>query len=722
MMQLLMDNMGQVVGITLIHSLWQGLLIYLALRILFLCFPTLSAKKKYLFSLSALFTIAIVFVYTFVAEVEKYDWQPSISKDYIPVSKPIDITHQTAYNGYVDLAKFDLDTSNISFNSIFKASLPYITWFYLIGLFINISMIGIAWNRIQLIKKNLWDAQYLQAKVDAFLVQFKIDAKVRVSFSRLIDVPCVVGYIKPIVLLPVTLTTLLSAEEVEAILLHELSHIKNNDYVLNLVQQMVSVLLFFNPFAQLISREVTAERENRCDDWVVMKTGKPLIYASALVKLEETRHEEVRLALAASGKKYFLRTRIERILNTHQSARNIRHWLLLVLFICSAVFWFSFKTTSKTEFNLSGKISGDIESVNLYYMNEQGKPVTEKYTTQNGAFVFKGHINGPRLVFLTAIKEKSKPVNTSFFIGPGTVSAIGDYKDLEHITINGSAAQRDYQTYKAQSASLNQRAAALIAQWSQLNTERRKAIKQHKSEKEIALLEQKMEENTDQLIPYRNKIEDYTREYITTHPHSYVSALQLVVYAKGWPINTVKTLFNNFDAEVKNSSYGKAISRIMLEMEGTPLGTKAADFTAQEHNEKQVRLSDLKGKVVMLDFWTSAQPQLANTPYLINIYKKYQHKGFDIISVADDDKDSESWKRYIRKTGVDRLWHQVLRGVKYNEDNIDLTNAIDRKFNVSVLPTRILIGTDGQIIGRYIGSEQNAELDKKLAILFDKKP
>jgi glutathione peroxidase-family protein len=149
----------------------------------------------------------------------------------------------------------------------------------------------------------------------------------------------------------------------------------------------------------------------------------------------------------------------------------------------------------------------------------------------------------------------------------------------------------------------------------------------------------------------------------------------------------------------------------------------AADFTARGNDGKQIRLSDFKGKVVLLNFWTSVQPQLDNTPNLITLYKKYHQKGFDMISIADDDADPDAWKRYIKKTGVDRLWHQVLRGVEYNEDGPpDITNAIDKQFNVSVLPTRILVGRDGEIIGRYIGTEANAELDEKLAMLFDKKP
>jgi len=716
-MQLLVDNMAQVLGITLIHSLWQGLIVYLALRILLFCFSSLSSDKKYYCSLVALFAIATVFIYTFVAEVSVYNWQPAISVDYVPVSNPMDLTGQVAYTGYAHLTKA---VSSLSLNTIFKASLPYIASLYLIGLVINLIRIGMAWSKIQTIKQSLWDAQYLQAKVDAFSGQFNIAQKVRVSFSRLIDVPCVVGYLKPIILLPVTLTTQLSAEEVESILLHELSHIKNNDYVLNLAQQMVSVLLFFNPLAQLISREISVERENRCDDWVVSKTGKPITYASALVKLEETRYEGVRLALAASGKKYFLRTRIERILNTRQSTKNMWHWLLLLLFICSVVFWFALKTTSKTAFNLSGKISGGVDSVSLYYPNEQGAWMTEKsIVKEDGSFSFSGHINGSRLVYLNAFKDKNKRTDANFFIGTGTITVTGDYAALKYLTVKGSAAQDDYRDYQLQTAAINQGAAALIEEWQQLSRQMRKVKEQSKNENQLSAMDNQMEEINNKLMPYRGQLESNTRAYIATHTKSYVSALQLAIYAKGWPVNAVKTLFNNFDDEIKNSSYGKAVSRIILEIEGNPPGSMAADFTAKEDNGKLVSLNDMKGKVVMLNFWTSAQPGLDNTPHLITIYKKYHQKGFDIIGIADDDADPDAWKRYLKKTGVDHLWHQVLRGVNYSNGRADVSNAIDNKFSVNVLPTRILIGRDGKIIGRYIGTEGNEELDKQLSALFD---
>ena len=86
-------------------------------------------------------------------------------------------------------------------------------------------------------------------------------------------------------------------------------------------------MLFFNPFAQLINRIINQERENGCDDLVVEKTGKPLIYAQALLKLEETQGIQFQLALAATGKKYHLLNRIERIMKTKKPIGNVRHLL-----------------------------------------------------------------------------------------------------------------------------------------------------------------------------------------------------------------------------------------------------------------------------------------------------------------------------------------------------------------------------------------------------------
>ena len=129
----------------------------------------------------------------------------------------------------------------------------------------------------------------------------------------------------------------MSAEEIEIIILHELAHIKRNDYLINLAQQAMSVLLFFNPFAQLINRVINQERENSCDDIVIEASKKPLVYAHALLKLEQTRQQEWQLALAATGKKYHLLNRIERIMKTKKPIGNARHILLAIALLTASI-------------------------------------------------------------------------------------------------------------------------------------------------------------------------------------------------------------------------------------------------------------------------------------------------------------------------------------------------------------------------------------------------
>ena len=177
----------------------------------------------------------------------------------------------------------------------------------------------------------------IQYKVAQFAKMLGIGKSVKVGLSKLVDGPCMAGYFKPVILLPFSLATYLSADEIEAVLLHELAHIKRNDYLINLLQQVIAILLFFNPCAQLINRIINEERENSCDDLVVNTTSKPLAYAKALLKLEETRENDLQLAMSAIGKKYYLLNRIERIMKTKKTTPGIRPALAAMLILTISI-------------------------------------------------------------------------------------------------------------------------------------------------------------------------------------------------------------------------------------------------------------------------------------------------------------------------------------------------------------------------------------------------
>jgi hypothetical protein len=114
-------------------------------------------------------------------------------------------------------------------------------------------------------------------------------------------VPLTLGFFKPVILLPVAMANNLTLEQTEAILLHELAHIRRNDYLLNLGVAALELLFFFNPFSRLLINEVKREREHRCDDWVMQFRYDPHTYVSALLSLATHSPQRPLLTLAATG-------------------------------------------------------------------------------------------------------------------------------------------------------------------------------------------------------------------------------------------------------------------------------------------------------------------------------------------------------------------------------------------------------------------------------------
>ncbi|HEX2455723.1 MAG TPA: M56 family metallopeptidase [Vicinamibacterales bacterium] len=136
-----------------------------------------------------------------------------------------------------------------------------------------------------------------------------ITRSVQLLESAGVEVPTVIGWLKPVVLLPTSAVAGLAPQQLEAILAHELAHIRRHDYLVNLLQTLVETLLFYHPAVWWLSRRVRIERENCCDDIAVSLCGDPYTYAQALASLEELRGGARHFALAASGGSLLQRVR-----------------------------------------------------------------------------------------------------------------------------------------------------------------------------------------------------------------------------------------------------------------------------------------------------------------------------------------------------------------------------------------------------------------------------
>jgi beta-lactamase regulating signal transducer with metallopeptidase domain len=159
----------------------------------------------------------------------------------------------------------------------------------------------------------------LRVFVSATSNRMGIRPTVSAWLSSKVDVPFTLGHLKPVILLPVAMINHLTPQQVEAILVHELAHIRRHDYLLHLVVTALEGFFFFNPFARLLIRQVKKERENCCDDLVLQFRYDRHSYVSALLSLA-TRSQKVRRAIAATGDgNQLLLQRAKRILQQKQS-------------------------------------------------------------------------------------------------------------------------------------------------------------------------------------------------------------------------------------------------------------------------------------------------------------------------------------------------------------------------------------------------------------------
>src|SRR6185295_15762068 len=187
----------------------------------------------------------------------------------------------------------------------------------------------------------------LRIFVQRFAERMGIHKPVHIYISELISSPVTIGFLKPIILMPIAAINNLTVKQVEAVLLHELAHISRHDYFINLLINFIHTILYFNPFVKLFAKTIEREREKSCDEIVMQFQYDPHGYASALLVLEKNNFMRQRMAVAASGQRKDLLHRIEKILGIEKRKTPDFRKLggLLAGLICiiglNAIFFFS---------------------------------------------------------------------------------------------------------------------------------------------------------------------------------------------------------------------------------------------------------------------------------------------------------------------------------------------------------------------------------------------
>lgn len=320
-------------GSAILNSFWQACILWLLYETISVCYKNASARFKNNLSTILLFFSFILFLISLVSKIINHQQVISITAAAANTEKITAVHSASVYQQFLSYA---------------NSSIPYLSVAYIFLLFFLMAKLFTAYRYVYIIsnKRLLNPPGELQAFANKVSMQMKITRKISVWISHHIDVPATIGFIKPVILIPFASLNNLSIHQLEAIILHELSHIKRSDYVINIIIAVIETILFFNPFVALLSNIIKRERENCCDDFVLQYQYDPHSYASALLRLEQSRTINLKLAIGVvSGKKQLL-SRIKRITNAHVSSRQFNYGqkllaLLLVTAIICSLAWLS---------------------------------------------------------------------------------------------------------------------------------------------------------------------------------------------------------------------------------------------------------------------------------------------------------------------------------------------------------------------------------------------
>lgn len=308
-----MNGWMYIAGWALVHFVWQGAAIGSAAALVLRACRRCAASTRYLIACGAMVAMLMCVAAT-AASIE-----PPIAEG-------------TTASGSIHsrlIARRDVllpvyapqtsDSPRLSNTQRIERLLPRIVAAWLIGVFVLLARVATGWWRVRRLHKAASASvrSNWQAAANRIASRLRLTRMIPVVELPHIDVPLVVGCIRPIVVLPIAALSQLNAAQVEAILAHELAHVRRHDYLVNLLQTIAETLLFYHPAVWWVSARIRDDREHCCDDIAVAVCGDPVEYATALTELEAWRSGQLSLAAAATGGS--LLNRVRRILRSDTS-------------------------------------------------------------------------------------------------------------------------------------------------------------------------------------------------------------------------------------------------------------------------------------------------------------------------------------------------------------------------------------------------------------------
>ncbi len=335
-------------GWVLLHFLWQGGLIGILTLLGLGFFKKSSAQSRYLFLCVALLSCLLLpcLTWTLLGRDTRPHLAAMANQGFESFQSHLVTTHSPLTTNSIvppmPSAPAASPSSILPLSHIehsINRALPYLVIFWSLGVILLSLRTLYAWLQLRHfcisgipVQDHIW-----VERLNTLAERMGIGQTVSILESILIEVPTVMGWLRPVILVPTTFLTGLPADQIEAILAHELAHIRRHDYFANLIQITVETLLFYHPVVWWISRSIREERENCCDDLALNVLGDKALYVTALASLEESRSLPRAITLSATGGS--LLKRIRRILGAERRKNFSWLFVVIILSICAIGSW-----------------------------------------------------------------------------------------------------------------------------------------------------------------------------------------------------------------------------------------------------------------------------------------------------------------------------------------------------------------------------------------------
>lgn len=341
-------------------------------------------------------------------------------------------------------------------------------------------------------------------------------------------------------------------------------------------------------------------------------------------------------------------------------------------------------------YKINGEITGlDSGWIFLKHTNENDNTIVDSTLIENKRFTFTGKQNTSEQVTLS-LKEKN--ASMKFFLDNSEIKITASADSFKNAKIAGSPTQDQFVEYQKLLAPIDNEIASLNKELSELSI----PVKGNNTAAQTDSIKSKLA-TFDSLR--NNKIISFIKEY----PTSIVSAKAIISNFLWNPdVDLLTGLYNSLDPQIQKSQYGKTIKEHVDIAQKLAIGKSAPDFSQPDMTGNSFKLSSLRGRFVLIDFWASwCVPCREDNPYLVKAYNKFKNKNFTIVGVSLD-QNKRAWINAVKKDHLD--WSQV-------SDLTGLSNTVMQEYGVWVTPTNYLLDKEGTIIGRNLFGEK---LEEKL--------